>query len=696
VKLKFLIGLSLLTISLRANSLEKGFNALCEFDYFKAKKIFTKQLNPKKPAAYFGLATIFSKNNNPFYNLDSASKYIQLAIVYYQSHKKSSNYDCLKIDSLSLHQLKDSIQLKLFDLIKSSHSTVVFEKFLITNYLANPSLVQQLIVLRDEADYTVCLKVDKSYLTKQFIVTHPVSNLLTKAKSLLQNQIYHEQTSNKTLNEFYHFIKNYADNVNIPNAHQAIFDQIKKLKDSVEIIKFINTCPQSAQLNEAWKLLFTECVKVYDNQNLEQFITRYPSFPFKNELLEELALNTKIYLPFKQNDLVGFIDTMANVKIVPEFDAATPFYEGLSVVTKNDSVFFIDKNRKLKFNKIYEDAFQFRNGVAVIKEFGKYCFINRQGQQISEYYEEINEASDGIYVVKKNQLYAAYNLYGRQLFDHQFEKLGDFKNGFAYFSNDGKYGIVSSQGIRITEDFDWVSDINDDNLFIVRKNNKFGIINQLGNIILQLNFDQVIKAFKGIYLIVENGKYGFYNAFNSCFYTGISYEFFKEKPIDYYTNGNVLKLIKANQQAIMDLNGKISIDFGNYDELFFAENNLLKVRRKQKYGFVDRKLNLVLPYKYDKAGNFSDSIAVVNYKNTNYLINTNGKELFSSSYNFLKLSANYYLTEAYPADLVNKEGKLIYQDIISYQKVDNFILITLKNNSLKLLPIETNSNFEKN
>lgn len=695
MKLKFLIGLSLLTVYLKANSLEKGFNALCEFDFFKAKKIFTKQLSPRNPAAYFGLAYIFSKNNNPFYNLDSASKYIQLSIINYQILKKSSKYICLNFDSLTLYQLKDSIHFKQFELIKSSQSVNAFEKFLTRNYLANQSIKHQLITLRDDADYAVCVKENKSYITKQFIITHPLTHLKTKAYSMLQNQIYQEQTSNKTLNEFYHFIKSYADNVNVPNAHQAIFEQIKRLKDTVEIIKFIHSCPQSAQLNEAWKLLFTVCVKVYDNQNLEQFIIRYPSFPYKNELLDELALNSKIYLPFKQNELVGFIDTTATIKIAPEFDSATPFNEGLSVVSKNDSVYFIDKNKKIKFNKVYEDAFQFRNGVAVVKESGKYCFINRQGQQISDYYDEINEASDEIYVVKKNQLFAAYNIFGRQLFEHQFEQLGDFKNGYAYFSNNGKYGVVSAQGNKIIEDFDWVSDINEDNLFIVRKNNKFGLTSQHGNIVLQLNYDQVIKVSKGIYLIVNNSKYGFYNALNSCFYTGIIYDFLKEKPANYYTNGNVLKLIKANQQAIMDLNGKISIDFGNYDEIFFAENNLLKVRRKEKYGFVDRKLSLVLPYKYSKASNFSDSVAIVNYKNTNYLITSAGKELFSSSYNILKLSTNYYLVESNPSELINKEGKLIYQDVIYYQKVNNFILITLKNNLLKLLPIETNSNFEK-
>lgn len=692
---KFLIGLSLLTVKLYSGSVEKGFSALCEFDYFKAKKIFTNELKPKNPSAYFGLASIYSKNNNPFYNLDSASKYIQLAIVHYQTHKIPLNYKCLRVDSSSLHQLKDSIQLKQFNLIKSYQSTDVYENYLLSNYLANRSIKQQIFDLRDDTDFADCIKENKSNATNQFIITHPLTYLKSKAVVLLQNQIYNEQTTTNSLVEFYNFVKKYPENINIPNAHQAIFDQLKKLKDTVEIIKFINTCPQSAQLNEAWKLLFTECVKVYDNKNLEQFITRYPAFPFKNELLEELALNSKIYLPFKQNDLVGFIDTAANIKISPEFDAATPFNEGLSVVSKNDSVYFIDKNRKVKFNKIYEDAFQFHKGVAVVKESGKFCFINRQGQQISEYYDEISEATDGVYVVKKKQMYAAYNLYGRQLFDHQFEQLGDFKNGYAYFSNNGKYGIVSTQGTKIIEGFDWVSDINEDNLFIVRKNNKFGITNHSGSQMLEVNYDQIIKASKGIYLLINNGKYGFYNALNSCFQTALSYDYSKEKTVDYYTNGNVLKLIKGNQQAIMDFNGKISIDFGTYDELFFAGNNLIKVRKKQKFGFVDRKLNLVIPYRYDNATNFSDSIAIVTYKNKYHLINLNGKELFSNDYNFLKLSPEYYLTEANPAELINKDGKPIYTDVINYQKVDNFILITLKNNTLKLLPIKTNSNFEK-
>ena len=65
--------------------LEQGFQALEIFDYFKAKDLFYKSLKKHEAPASYGLSVIYGSDNNPFFNLDSAYKFIYAADSLYQS-----------------------------------------------------------------------------------------------------------------------------------------------------------------------------------------------------------------------------------------------------------------------------------------------------------------------------------------------------------------------------------------------------------------------------------------------------------------------------------------------------------------------------------------------------------------------------------------------------------------------------------
>ena len=54
------------------SNIDKGFAALNEYDYFKAKKVFYTCAIKYRKLADFGLATIYYRKDNPFHNIDSA------------------------------------------------------------------------------------------------------------------------------------------------------------------------------------------------------------------------------------------------------------------------------------------------------------------------------------------------------------------------------------------------------------------------------------------------------------------------------------------------------------------------------------------------------------------------------------------------------------------------------------------------
>jgi len=321
-------------------------------------------------------------------------------------------------------------------------------------------------------------------------------------------------------------------------------------------------------------------------------------------------------------------------------------------------------------------------------------FINRQGQFISDVFDEINELSNNCYVYKNANKYGALDAYAQLLIEPKFEKLGDFKNEFAYYIENGKYGFISKNGYVHKAQYDWISDMGEDTIAIIKQNNKYGLINKLDSVILTPQFDQVVKAKNGIYILINQNLYGFYNANSGCYLTPITFDYLKEKPADFYTNGNLLKLLKntgsestrTKQQAFADFNGKLSVDFGVCDELNFANNNLIRVKRKNKYGFLDKKLNVIIPYKYQQATDFKDSIAIVKLKEKTSLLNLSGKEIYTSEFEIEKISTHYYLVNAPEKALINSLGEVIFNQVESIQKSETkTLIITLTNNQLKLI-----------
>lgn len=681
-----LLLFNLTSVEAKCTKLEKAFEALYIYDYFLAKKLFT-EIQSKKIDAYssYGLSVIFSRSDNPFTNIDSAGKYIRLSYHCFQTLPQALTISSFSINAKTILSLADSISLKMFYQVKNVNTPTSFDFFLSNFYLANKLLMKEAVFARDELEYKAVLISNKSEITWQFLKTHPQSEFYRQGESLMESQIYKEMTVTKTAESYSNFIKKHPKNNNVNAALEKLFSMYSQNNDKKGLAEFVQNYPNAHQSGEAWKLLFSLSVKEFSFAELEKFTAEYPEFPLKNSILNELELNKLVLFPYQSTDFSGFIDTKGKFVILPVYDAVTDFKEGLSVVTKNDSVFFINKKNQNPFNKIYSDALVFNNGIAAVKENNYWHFINRQGQSISKFYDEINELTEDVYVVKKEGKYGTLDPFGQVIIEPKFDKLGDFKNGFAYYVDKGNYGFVSKIGNTHKAEFEWISDFNGSQIAIFQQNNKYGLVNNFGIKILEAKYDQILKTNSTHFIVVVGGQYGFFSS-SGCFLSPISYDFIKEKSPDYYTNGNLLRLIKKGEQAFVDENGRVNINYGAYQEINFAANDLILVKQKNKYGYVDRKLNLVIPYKYQTASDFSDSLALVRYKDQNSIINNEGTEVFSSSAEIVKISKHYYLVNDDLQSLIDRLGEMLYSDISSVQKIkEGLFAITLNNGEIKLL-----------
>lgn len=668
------------------SGLKNGFAALKEYNYFEARKIFYRSLGKSDNAyASYGLALIFSRNDNPFTNYDSAAKYVNRSFSAYVSKPEKQNLSGFIIDSLGIRNLADTIAFRSF--VKSGNFTVPekADSFLTRNYLATTALLYKVISLRDDLEYNSVISKSNSDSTLRFIHTHPESILLSEATLLYQRQLYEEYTGSGLAEDYKKFIAVYPDNVMVKEAHESLFRIHKGNNDSEGLKDFIQSYPSAPQIKEAWKLLFSLTVKTFSNKELEKFLKEYPAFPFRNSIQKELELNRLVLYPFEKNELFGFIDSTGKIRIKPDYESVTGFYEGLSIVSKNDSVFYVNKDNVNPFDEYFTDAYPFFNGMAAVKKNHHWFFINRQGQIISLPYEEINELSSNCYVVKQNGRYGAVSSTGQTIIEPRFQKLGDFKNDFAYFNEGSKYGFVSKNGFITKALYDWISEFSE-GIAIVKVSEQYGIINSRGNFILEPEFDLILRAPDNIFIVVKDTKYGFYSG-AGCFMSQIAYDFIKEKPAEYYSNGKSFRLIRKTSQTLMDANGRQLTAFDEFDEIGFNSDGFYRVRKNKKYGFADKKFNLAIPLKYENAGDFSDSLALVKIKDKYAVINLSGKEVFSSDLPIAKLSGKYFLEgEEENRNLFSNKGTLLFSGINSVQRLSkDRLLFTLNNGEIKLI-----------
>ena len=641
------------------SKISEAYEALSVYNYFKAKDLFYKSLTKYPCESSYGLATIYFKTDNPFSNIDSAAKYISIS----QSRFKDTvTYSLYRISNENINTLAVSIGNKGFEKYSNNNSVESFSYFLSHFYFSDSTLLAQTYLKRDGIELSNALASQSSSYITQFLLQYPQSSLYAKAKKLFYDYQFAEQTADKSIRQYQLFIKQFPNNPNVTYAENNLFKLIQPLHSSDSIYNFIKKYSTPLTTEPAWKLLYSTSVKSYNKEELINFLTKYPDYPFNETILKEISLAQNILLPLKNtDDKFGFIDTLGNWVITPEYDDASIFSEGFASVCKNDSCFYINKEGQKVSNHYFEETESYKDGVAIVKKSNQYFLINRSGQYISKGYQDISQSSNNLFVCKLNNIYGAINTKGEIVIPFSYSKLGNFKNNFAYYLS-AKYGLVDIYNNALQAQWDWISDVDTNSIVVVKQKNQFGLMNINEQVILPTEYDYIAQNQNEIYLIVKNNLYGFYNAKEKCFVASIEYDYSPAFPISYYTNGKNFKLIRDDEVALVDANGRYSINFGTYTNLFFAKCDIIRVQKNNKFGFVDRKLKAITNIEFELAKDFKNDVAIVSKKGTYQLINTTGKSIFSIKDGHINddLTGSYYKTSLNElVGLINHKGDVL-------------------------------------
>jgi hypothetical protein len=193
-------------------------------------------------------------------------------------------------------------------------------------------------------------------------------------------------------------------------------------------------------------------------------------------------------------------------------------------------------------------------------------------------------------------------------------------------------------------------------LLAVEANNKWGYINNKGEIVIDLLYDDA-GAFYGNAAIVEIGsKMQLINKKGQNVL---------DKSFDVlYRDETTFNLIykENNKWGLMDDSGK-KLTEALYDELNVFSYGLSRVRSGDLYGFIDKKGKTVVSLAYDDALSFSNGLAAVEKDGLWGYINTKGNVEIELKY----LDANSF--DAYGNALIENSGNLPYHIIDKDEKI---------------------------
>ncbi|MCR4733396.1 MAG: WG repeat-containing protein [Treponema sp.] len=297
-------------------------------------------------------------------------------------------------------------------------------------------------------------------------------------------------------------------------------------------------------------------------------------------LIAAFALYAKEFSLFKYKNLYGIIDNNRKVILSPQYES----------ITKNSKSYYLCYDSE-------ENVFIYNPKMELIYSIEEKASLTR--------------FSDYEYILKKWSDPKFYLLNLKTLEISDYEKSEDYIYEYAYAddlalvceidSKNFSYSIADIKGNIILRDIEQADIIYSDGLIAVQmENGKSGFVDKKGNFVIETQFYRN-KA--------EEGPKK---------YPALSY---------FFNEGFAIVQTEKDVWKILDKKGKETLIPSEIDliNLSFSKGLVVVKDSQGKYGYMNTKAKLEIPYDFDSASNFIGKYAMVVYKGEDAVINKKGK-----------------------------------------------------------------------
>jgi hypothetical protein len=579
----------------------------------------------------------YNKSNNEFNNEEKILLELSKCILYskskYQSFKPREAFNIYK--SISIINLSQNEQTNINEFlskytytITGIYDTIIKGVFLESKTLNTIESYDEAIQICNDCKYKIelqNLKEVSAYkqavnygnveILEQFLINYPTSKLTDEIEGLLHTKAFERATLINTVTSMNEYIERYTKSILISNAYRYRDSLVLSItpKDYYSLLKFVNTYPNSVYSNLIKKdlanLLYKESIDSNDYFKLDEFIRVYPN-DFRVENVKNQLYKIKYYeinlKKFKKNN-----DEECDLKI----KNTDKLLGKIEVMKPNimDSVWIIDTLKNLKIYPYhYNDS--------------GYDYLSDESYIITSYNSIKNKDLRGVINVFYNvpdsiiiipTIYDMIESYN-DLFIVTLNKGGDiYKKGV--------YKVISGKAKLITPiKYEEISIYN--KLLLVQLNGKQGLIDLNGNLLTDINYDDIGTWNEGD---------------ESC--NCLNFEI------------NILEVLKNGKKGLIDSTGKLITPL-IYDETQSFSEGLIGVRVKDKWSFIDEKGNTIIPFQSYlpnvnnennlplindvKIHNFKNGLSIINHQDKFGLINKQGEIIFPCRLDYVKIHAN--------------------------------------------------------
>ncbi len=223
-------------------------------------------------------------------------------------------------------------------------------------------------------------------------------------------------------------------------------------------------------------------------------------------------------------------------------------------------------------------------------------------------------------------------------------------------SKNGKVGFIDASGeFKIPPTFDQALPFSE-GLAAVAVGNKWGFIGTGGEFVIEPKFDAAFYFGEGVGMVESKGDLELVNRAGDVVARGLG-------PGAFVAEGRVLA-VRAGKYGYLDLRGNIAVPFV-YDSGDYFSGGLAAVHKGDRFGYINRAGKLVLPFEFDSAGPFlGPGLAAVRKKDLTGFIDRSGRLAiglpFEHASGFMYGDVSAFWTNDYHFGYVTAAGKVIW------------------------------------
>lgn len=321
------------------------------------------------------------------------------------------------------------------------------------------------------------------------------------------------------------------------------------------------------------------------------------------------------YRPIKYNEKYGYINKNGNLAIPYEFDYAKDFKDGFAQISNEKFWALINTNGE-KISDWYDKIGDFNGEIAPVEKAGNFGFINKDGRFVGKWYQIVEPLDYGLYKVMQYQKFAVVNQSG-EIVTQWYDKIYEFEGEYLKVQKGDKYAYLNSIGAMMIGWYDQIGELVN-NTILVKNNGKFAYYNTKKQLTSEW-FDTLYTYSEGYAVARKDDKFGFIDEYGNIVF---DFQF-----TDAHSFNNGLAYVeKDNKVAYMNKQGNFPLGWNERVNYFSSEppRGIIVVKIGSRYTFQNLKGKRHFAEKFEYAENFSEGLALIKKNKRQMLIDLSG------------------------------------------------------------------------